>query len=126
MLGARRAHRLLFRGRPRARGPPAAGRGRPVHDRAQLRRRQRVHAPAGGRVRARQLLATLENTDQAIALDQARHGYENTKRRVERRRVGAAGVAADLAEAARAALDVYDAIKSAEEKSIDGEQEVVR
>jgi membrane fusion protein (multidrug efflux system) len=40
----------------------------------------------GGRVRGGQLLATLENTDQAIALDQARHGYENAKSRVERQR----------------------------------------
>ena len=33
-----------------------------------------------------QLLTTLENTDQAITRDQARHGYENTKSRVERQR----------------------------------------
>ena len=43
-------------------------------------------ADLGGRVQGGQLLATLENTDQEIALAQARHGYENAKSRVERQR----------------------------------------
>lgn len=40
----------------------------------------------GGRVQAGQLLATLERTDQTIALEQSRQRYENAKQRVERQR----------------------------------------
>ncbi|HUR94628.1 MAG TPA: efflux RND transporter periplasmic adaptor subunit [Gemmatimonadales bacterium] len=40
----------------------------------------------GHRVRARQVLATLERTDQTIALEQARQRYDNGRQRVERQR----------------------------------------
>lgn len=46
-----------------------------------------IHADLGARVRSGQLLAELENEDQALALEQARVALEESRRNVERQRI---------------------------------------